>query len=186
MLTAEEQEGRGNPRSERPVHLAWRSPIAPWADGPARKSNAKPSFTCFRCRRRGRQPVKSRILSGFSLPVSGFIRRPQFCLELLPSLVQPVRAVEKETAIGKRLFQTTHWSVVMAVRDSDPARAQQALEQLCQTYWFPLYAYARHCGYPPAEAEDIYRDSSSASSSTRLSRRPTRSAAGSDASSSPA
>lgn len=43
----------------------------------------------------------------------------------------------------------------MAVRDSDPARAQQALEQLCQTYWYPLYAYARLNGFPPPEAEDL-------------------------------
>ncbi len=43
----------------------------------------------------------------------------------------------------------------MAVRDSDPARAQQALEQLCQTYWYPLYAYVRLSGFQPAEAEDV-------------------------------
>src|SRR2546425_9185746 len=33
--------------------------------------------------------------------------------------------------------------------------AKQALENLCRTYWRPLYGFVRHQGYSPAEAEDI-------------------------------
>ena len=28
------------------------------------------------------------------------------------------------------------------------------LEQLCRTYWYPLYAFVRFSGYPPDDAQD--------------------------------
>ena len=52
-------------------------------------------------------------------------------------------------------FATTHWSVVLAARDPRSPAGRQALETLCQTYWYPLYAYVRRCGHGPQEAEDI-------------------------------
>ena len=36
-----------------------------------------------------------------------------------------------------------------------PARPVAALEELVQAYWFPLYAFARRQGEPPATAEDM-------------------------------
>jgi len=51
-------------------------------------------------------------------------------------------------------FVTTHWSMVLAAQGRSPA-AQQALENLCRTYWRPLYGFVRYEGYSPAEAEDI-------------------------------
>ena len=33
--------------------------------------------------------------------------------------------------------------------------ADVALEELCRTYWYPLYAYVRHRGHSPADAEDL-------------------------------
>ena len=57
---------------------------------------------------------------------------------------------------GQRgVFATTHWSVVLAAGRSDVPQARAALEQLCQTYWYPLYAYVRRRGYAPADAEDL-------------------------------
>jgi len=38
---------------------------------------------------------------------------------------------------GALAFATTHWSVVLTARDESPA-AQEALEKLCRTYWWPL------------------------------------------------
>jgi RNA polymerase sigma factor (sigma-70 family) len=52
------------------------------------------------------------------------------------------------------VFLTTHWSVVLAVAGNDTARAQAALEKLCQTYWYPLYAYVRRRGHSVADAQD--------------------------------
>ncbi len=58
-------------------------------------------------------------------------------------------------ATGRRQFHTTHWSLVLAAgHDASPA-ARQALAQLCETYWYPLYAYIRRLGHQPAEAQDL-------------------------------
>jgi len=38
------------------------------------------------------------------------------------------------------VFATTHWSVVLAAGQSDDAQASAAMEELCRTYWYPLYA----------------------------------------------
>jgi RNA polymerase sigma-70 factor (ECF subfamily) len=57
--------------------------------------------------------------------------------------------------IKRHYFATTHWSVVLATRDAEPDRAQQALECLCATYWYPVYACIRRLGKDHAEAEDI-------------------------------
>jgi RNA polymerase sigma factor (sigma-70 family) len=34
----------------------------------------------------------------------------------------------------------------------------QALEQLCRTYWFPLYAYVRRVGHAPEDARDLTQE----------------------------
>jgi RNA polymerase sigma factor (sigma-70 family) len=51
-------------------------------------------------------------------------------------------------------FTTTHWSVVLQAQGDSPA-AQEALERLCRTYWWPLYGYVRRQGYSPEEAQDL-------------------------------
>ena len=51
-------------------------------------------------------------------------------------------------------FAATHWSVVLAARGGDSTRARAAREALCQTYWYPLYAFARRLGQSPHDAED--------------------------------
>ncbi len=33
--------------------------------------------------------------------------------------------------------------------------AQEALEKLCRTYWWPLYGFVRRSGYGPEEAQDL-------------------------------
>ncbi|MGD0252586.1 MAG: sigma-70 family RNA polymerase sigma factor [Verrucomicrobiota bacterium] len=53
------------------------------------------------------------------------------------------------------VFVTTHWSVVLTAARSDTTRARAALENLCQTYWPPLYAYVRRRGYSPEDAQDL-------------------------------
>jgi RNA polymerase sigma-70 factor (ECF subfamily) len=55
---------------------------------------------------------------------------------------------------GAGRFATTHWSVVLAAGRPKSASYQQALETLCQTYWFPLYTYLRRQGYDSHQAED--------------------------------
>lgn len=52
-------------------------------------------------------------------------------------------------------FLTTRWSVVISAGGSKTTHARDALEQLCQTYWYPLYAYARRKGYSSHDAQDL-------------------------------
>jgi RNA polymerase sigma-70 factor (ECF subfamily) len=51
-------------------------------------------------------------------------------------------------------FATTHWTVVLAAGSPDSSRYREALDALCQAYWFPLYAYLRRRGYEVHQAED--------------------------------
>src|SRR3954469_18838771 len=52
-------------------------------------------------------------------------------------------------------FCTTHWSVVVAAGRGTSPHADKALAELCQMYWYPLYAYLRRRGNDPTEAEDL-------------------------------
>jgi RNA polymerase sigma-70 factor (ECF subfamily) len=56
------------------------------------------------------------------------------------------------------VFATTHWSVVLATADEASSQSTEALEQLCRTYWYPLYAYVRRRGYRPEDAEDLTQE----------------------------
>lgn len=56
---------------------------------------------------------------------------------------------------GRRGFTTTHWSVVLAAGADLSPDASEALEKLCRTYWYPLYAYVRRRGYAPEDAQDL-------------------------------
>ena len=58
----------------------------------------------------------------------------------------------------RRWFTTTHWTVVLAAgRDSSP-EAAAALEELCRTYWYPLYAFLRRDGQGPDDAQDLTQE----------------------------
>src|SRR5437667_11620038 len=51
-------------------------------------------------------------------------------------------------------FTTTHWTVVLTAQDESPA-AHEALENLCRTYWRPIFVFLRRQGISQEEAEDI-------------------------------
>ncbi len=65
--------------------------------------------------------------------------------------------VGQSTGAG-RGFTTTHWSVVLAAKQGDSPQAVAALEQLCRTYWYPLYASVRRRGYSPEDAQDLTQE----------------------------
>lgn len=72
-------------------------------------------------------------------------------------------------------WRTTRWSVVLHARAAqpqpgDPANQlrsddvtdhspqKESLQVLCQSYWFPLYAYLRRKGYGAEDAQDLTQD----------------------------
>jgi RNA polymerase sigma-70 factor (ECF subfamily) len=52
-------------------------------------------------------------------------------------------------------FATTRWTVVLSACQKSSPESDMALEELCRTYWYPLYAYIRHRRHSKEEAEDL-------------------------------
>ena len=48
--------------------------------------------------------------------------------------------------------------MVLNAGRTDSSRALAALEKLCQSYWYPLYAYVRRRGHSPEDAEDLTQE----------------------------
>jgi RNA polymerase sigma factor (sigma-70 family) len=52
-------------------------------------------------------------------------------------------------------FPATHWSVVLTAGHESSPGAREALEQLCQAYWYPLYCYVRRHVSSAVDTEDL-------------------------------
>jgi RNA polymerase sigma factor (sigma-70 family) len=60
-----------------------------------------------------------------------------------------------ETGAMRGIFATTHWTAVLAAGRGSSPQADVALEELCRSYWYPLYAYVRRQGHSREDAEDL-------------------------------
>lgn len=70
------------------------------------------------------------------------------------------------------IFATTRWTVVLSAGDERSSQHDDALAQLCSSYWYPLYAFIRRQGASPHDAQDLTRPASrSASRSWSVSSR---------------
>ncbi len=65
----------------------------------------------------------------------------------------PDNSVPLPTSVGH--FGNTQWSQVLRAADPDAQGFGPALQSLCQTYWYPLYAFVRRSGHSPQDAEDL-------------------------------
>lgn len=61
-------------------------------------------------------------------------------------------------AVGSAAFCTTHWSMVLRAGNDALPDSSQALERLCQTYWYPLYVFVRRKGHSPEDAQDLTQE----------------------------
>lgn len=52
-------------------------------------------------------------------------------------------------------FPTTRWSQVAAAAVNRSPDERAALAELCEAYWFPLYAFARRQGQTASDAQDL-------------------------------
>jgi len=59
------------------------------------------------------------------------------------------------TELPHRVFTTTRWTVVLQAGGPTSPGSAAALDQLCRSYWHPLYHYARRSGLTPTDAEDL-------------------------------
>ncbi|HRZ37384.1 MAG TPA: sigma factor [Candidatus Paceibacterota bacterium] len=64
----------------------------------------------------------------------------------------------KSAARTSAQFPGTHWSVVLAAGDPQSPASARALETLCRTYWFPLYAFLRRRGSSTEDAQDLTQE----------------------------
>src|SRR6202022_1556365 len=56
-------------------------------------------------------------------------------------------------------FATTHWSVILSANPTGGGqRGNEALAQLCQTYWRPIFAFVCRRGYTASDAQDLTQD----------------------------
>jgi RNA polymerase sigma factor (sigma-70 family) len=56
-------------------------------------------------------------------------------------------------------FAATRWTLVLqAARGAQTPRAAAAMAELCQIYWYPLYAFIRRRGHAAQDAEDLTQE----------------------------
>ena len=53
------------------------------------------------------------------------------------------------------VFAPTRWTVVLAAGRERTEQSDAALEELCRTYWYPLYVYVRRHSRTKEDAEDL-------------------------------
>ncbi len=72
----------------------------------------------------------------------------------------PAMSTQYQTAFGNAdaRFNTTHWSEVLQAGEANSSAANAALERLCATYWYPLYAHIRRRGHGPQNAPDLTQE----------------------------
>jgi RNA polymerase sigma factor (sigma-70 family) len=73
--------------------------------------------------------------------------------ELLMDSIEP-----GPLADGSADFRTTHWSQVLAAGQGGTSGHASALDQLCRTYWYPIYVYVRREGHAAHDAQDLTQD----------------------------
>jgi RNA polymerase sigma-70 factor (ECF subfamily) len=73
----------------------------------------------------------------------------------MATLMADAAPIDPGSAQTSPIFATTHWSVVMEAGRSDSPESTAALERLCRTYWYPLYAFVRRQGHDVPDAQDL-------------------------------
>jgi RNA polymerase sigma-70 factor (ECF subfamily) len=67
----------------------------------------------------------------------------------------PADEIQKLGPFGAGHFATTRWSLVLAAGRPNSQQSSAALATLCETYWYPLYAYIRRRGHDADDAQDL-------------------------------
>lgn len=59
-----------------------------------------------------------------------------------------------QESLERGQFPMTRWSLVLGAQEGNDEDRTKALSELCEIYWYPLYAYVRRRGLSPSDAED--------------------------------
>ena len=68
---------------------------------------------------------------------------------------EPQSTTAGEASPRSDIFVTTRWTVVLSAGRRSSPHSDRALSELCQTYWYPLYAFVRRRGHSKEDAEDL-------------------------------
>jgi len=98
---------------------------------------------------RGHDHVSDRVTASQFAPWNP--RLPTFTMVRMSK----ARHRANSSAEGGRQFATTRWSVVRAAGRRSSPDSRQALQTLCETYWYPLYAYVRRRVVDINDAQDL-------------------------------
>jgi RNA polymerase sigma factor (sigma-70 family) len=66
-----------------------------------------------------------------------------------------ILASMSSTTSGDSQFHTTQWSLIVAAAGQEGEASKAALADLCQAYWYPLYAFLRRRGNDAEDARDL-------------------------------
>src|SRR2546426_11939779 len=55
-------------------------------------------------------------------------------------------------------FATTRWSLVLAAGEQAGLRSTDAVATLCETYWYPVYAFIRRQGHDADASRDLTQE----------------------------
>jgi len=68
--------------------------------------------------------------------------------------------VGEESAREPRQFATTRWSLILSAANSENGeqKARTALDELCRTYWRPVFSFICRRGYSMEDAQDLTQD----------------------------
>ena len=103
-------------------------------------------------------PGATSITTFFSL-VNRLLRTPlAFDMLILRQrkAIQVMKPIPGTLQEGGAAFQSTHWTLVLRARQSDPTEtAREALSDFCEAYWPPLYTFLRLRGHASPEAQDL-------------------------------
>jgi RNA polymerase sigma-70 factor (ECF subfamily) len=70
----------------------------------------------------------------------------------------PPAKIPPSSAANRGRFATTRWSIVLDAGRTSSAGARRALAELCEIYWYPLYAFMRRRGLDEEDARDLTQD----------------------------
>jgi len=66
--------------------------------------------------------------------------------------------IEHSGPVAAGDFRHTQWSVVLAAGQTDSPETREALAELCQAYWHPVYAFIRRRGYEVEPSKDLTQE----------------------------
>lgn len=65
---------------------------------------------------------------------------------------------DESSAAHEGVFPPTRWTLMGRLKGGSKAEAEKALEEICRTYWYPLYVFARRFGLSDFDAKDTVQD----------------------------